>query len=228
MSECNQNFVVVIDGPAASGKSTTAKKVAQQLGWIYLDTGAMYRAMAVKTVQKGIALDDTQSISEIAESVQLNLEVEKDGNHVFVDGEDVTHLIRTPEIDKAVGPVCEVPKIREVMVAQQRKIAEGHCIVAEGRDMGTVVFPNADLKYYMEASIKARAERRLKDMKARSVDITLEELEADIERRDKRDSSRAHSPLKPADDAIHLDTTLLTIDEQSKLILVDIENKLGV
>lgn len=218
----------MIDGPAASGKSTTAKKVADALGWLYLDTGAMYRAMAVKAVQNQIELSDTQSISEMAELVQLDLDVEKDGNHVFVDGQDVTHLIRTPEIDKAVGPVCEVPKIREVMVAQQRKIAEGNCIVAEGRDMGTVVFPNADLKYYMEASMKARAERRLKDMQARGIKITLEELEEDIKRRDERDSSRAHSPLKAAKDSIHIDTTQLSIDEQCTLILNDIENKLGV
>lgn len=219
-----ETYIVVIDGPAASGKSTTARLVAKKLGWLYLDTGAMYRAMAVKTVRNGIRLDDAEAIAHLAEHTQIRLEPNLDNIRVFVDGEEVTDAIRTPEIDKAVGPVCEVPKVREILVAQQRQIGSSTRLVAEGRDMGTIVFPNADLKVFMVASIKARAIRRQKDQEKRGIHLTLEEIEADIERRDARDSQRENSPLKQAEDAVILDTSELSIEEQVDWIIQRIKN----
>ncbi len=227
MSDSQRPFVVVIDGPAASGKSTTARIVSNKMNWLMLDTGAMYRAIAVYTVQQNVALSDSEKIGTLANQVQLDLEPSDNGVRVFLNDQEVTEEIRTPEIDKAVSPVCEIPKVRDAMVSLQRKIAEGHSLVAEGRDMGTVVFPNADLKFYMDASIEARAMRRKKDMEAKGIDISLQQLKEDIAERDRRDSSRDHSPLKPAEDAIHLDTTKLSIDEQVEEIMTLINKKLN-
>ena len=184
----------------------------------------MYRAMAVKTVQQGISLDDQTSIAQIAEKTTITLEPNEKGIRVFVDQYEVTDAIRTPEIDKAVGPVCEVPRVREILVEQQRQLGSNTKIVAEGRDMGTVVFPNANLKVFMIASIEARAKRRLKDQEARGNALSLKDIMDDIERRDKRDSERAHSPLKQAEDAIALDTSDMTIDEQVGWIIDKIKN----
>jgi cytidylate kinase len=219
-------MIVTLDGPAASGKSTTARLVAKKMNWLYLDTGAMYRAMAVKALDKGIPLDDPEHIGAIAERTKMTLKSSEQGTRVFLDGEEVTHRIRTPEVDRAVGPVCEVPKVREVLVALQREIGEQGSLVAEGRDMGTVVFPNADLKFYVVASIEARAQRRQKDMERQGITVSLEELSREIERRDKRDSGRAASPLKPAEDAELLDTSDMTIDEQVERIVQKIHQKI--
>lgn len=225
MAKNGKYIIVTLDGPAASGKSTTARLVAKKMGWLYLDTGAMYRAMAVKTVRNGIALDDPSAIAEIARGSEVRLEPTDEKTRVFIDGDEVTEAIRTPEIDKAVGPVCEVPLVREMMVDLQRKISEGANLVAEGRDMGTVVFPDAPLKFYMIASIEARAKRRLEDLKQKGIEIPLAQLMEDIRKRDERDSGRSHSPLKPADDAIELDTSDLSIDEQVQLIIDHIDEK---
>ncbi|MEJ2628913.1 MAG: (d)CMP kinase, partial [bacterium] len=213
------NFILTIDGPAASGKSTTARIIANKLNWLYLDTGAMYRALAVKIVQNNIALDDSVSIGKIADETEISIKQTKNGMKVFLDQEDISNKIRTPEIDRAVGPVCEVPQVREVLVRLQRKIGSKGNIVAEGRDMGTVVFPKADLKIFLIASLPSRAERRLKDMKKMGLEISKKALRQEIQKRDKRDASRAHSPLKKAEDSIVLDTTHLSIAQQVDFIL---------
>ncbi|MBN1781699.1 (d)CMP kinase [bacterium] len=223
MESPDKNIVITLDGPAASGKSTTARLVAGKLGWLYLDTGAMYRAMAVKVLRRGISLDDTESIGRMAATTQIRLRQSQTGMHVFVDGVDVTDQIRTPEVDRAVGPVCEVPAVRDAMVRLQREIArEGH-LVTDGRDMGTVVFPEAELKFYVTASIKNRADRRFQDMKKQGLGVSLEAVQADIEERDARDSQRDHSPLRKAEDAIELDTSGMTVDEQVGLVLRHID-----
>ena len=227
MTTNEKRIVVTIDGPAASGKSTTAREVAKRLQWLYLDTGAMYRAMAVKTLKGNVSLDDADTIGALAETTQVELMPSDKGARVFLDGEEITGEIRNPEIDRAVGPVCEVNRVREVMVALQRKLGEKGNVVAEGRDMGTVVFPDAPVKIFMSASIEGRARRRKIDLDRQGIEISLEEIMNDIERRDKRDSSRANSPLTPADDAIHLDTTTMTIDEQVNYVIDRIHEAKG-
>jgi len=175
--------------------------------------------MAVKALQQGLSLDDQDGIARMADETTINMKTSNEGARVYVDGVEVTHKIRTPEVDKAVGPVCEVPRVREILVSLQRRIGEKGSLVTEGRDMGTVVFPDADLKYYMIASIHSRAERRQKDLERQGIVMSLQKLSEEIERRDLRDQSRTNSPLKPADDAIQLDTSQMTIDEQVETVL---------
>ena len=210
-------MIVAIDGPAASGKSTVARAIATELGMAYLDTGAMYRAIAVEAVRRGIALDDAQALTRLALDVHIHFGHERGtglATHVEVDGRDVTAEIRTREADKAVSPVSAVPGVRAAMVEQQRRIAaRGHDIVLEGRDIGSVVFPQAELKIFLTASAAERARRRTIDMERRGADMTYEEVLADIHRRDTYDSSRSASPLIKANDAIELDTTGMTILE---------------
>lgn len=217
--------VVVIDGPAASGKSTTAKRVAGELGWLYLDTGAMYRAITVKVLKNRISLNDPKSIGRLVENIQIDFKHDKEGLRVIIDGEDVTAAIRTPEVDRAVGPVCEVDKVREVMVQKQRDIASNRQIVAEGRDMGTVVFPHADLKFYMVASIDERAKRRQEDLSKQAIHMSLNDIKNELRRRDERDSTRSNSPLMQAKDAICINTTKMKIEEQVDFIVDHIKKK---
>ena len=219
---------MTIDGPAASGKSTTARRVARTLGWLYLDTGAMYRSMAVKVLQEGIALEDAERIGRLAEKTRIELMPTGSGTRVLLDGTDVTSSIRTPEIDGAVGPVCEVPRVREILVQQQRRIGGHGNVVAEGRDMGTVVFPDADVKFFMVASLEQRAERRLRDMSAQGIEVRLTDLKEEISKRDDRDSRRSHSPLKQAEDAFLLDTTTLSVDEQVSFVIEQIRCRGGL
>jgi cytidylate kinase len=210
-------MIVAIDGPAASGKSTVARAIATELGMAYLDTGAMYRAIAVEAVRRGIALDDAQGLTRLASEVHIHFGREGGtglATHVEVDGRDVTAAIRTPEADKAVSPVSAVPGVRAAMVEQQRRIAaREHDTVLEGRDIGSVVFPHADLKIFLTASAAERARRRTIDMERRGANMTYDEVLADIHRRDTYDSSRSASPLIKAEDAIELDTTGMTILE---------------
>jgi cytidylate kinase len=210
-------MIVAIDGPAASGKSTVARAIATELGMAYLDTGAMYRAIAVEAVRRGIALDDARALTRLALDAHIHFGHERGtglATHVEVDGRDVTAEIRTPEADKAVSPVSAVPGVRAAMVEQQRRIAaRGHDIVLEGRDIGSVVFPHAELKIFLTASAAERARRRTIDMERRGADMTYDEVLADIHRRDTYDSSRSASPLIKANDAIELDTTGMTILE---------------
>jgi len=214
-----QGTIVTIDGPAASGKSTTARMLARRLGWLYLDTGAMYRAMTVKVLREHVPLNDPEAIGRLSETTTIELVATADGTNVFLDGQDITGRVRTPEVDRAIGPVCEVPKVRDAMVRLQRGLAEGKCVVAEGRDMGTVAFPDADFKFYMTASIEERAVRRKKDLEHQGVPVSIDELKKDIERRDLRDRSRQHSPLAAAENAVVLDTSDLTVDEQVQYII---------
>lgn len=219
----SKGFTVTLDGPAASGKSTTARLVAQRLDWLYLDTGAMYRAMAVNTLKNNIALNDVERIAKMSETVTIEMKHDKETTRIYVDGEEVTREIRTPEIDRAVGPVCEVSRVRERLVDLQRQIAQGRNIVAEGRDMGTVVFPTAECKFYFVASLEERAKRRVADLNRQGIEISIEKMMEEIEARDQRDSQRDISPLKRADDAIDVDTTSLNIDEQVNFVISKIK-----
>ena len=222
---------IAIDGPAGSGKSTVAKLVAKELGFVYVDTGAMYRSCALLSVQEGLDVYDPENVDrivEISQAAQISFEQREDGQGVFANGQDVTKEIRTPEIDVAVSPVSAIPAVREAMVAQQRKIAEDTDVVAEGRDIGTVVFPKADVKVFLTADPEARALRRAvqraggdaaKDATATADQSAVAEIMADLIRRDEADSTRAASPLKPAEDAVHIDSSDKTVDEVVGLIV---------
>ena len=204
-------MIIAIDGPSASGKSTTAKGVAERLGIIHLDTGAMYRATTFKIIESGIDLNDDQSINEFLK----NMAIEFDSyNHVWINGENVSKKIRSNNISSNVSAVSAVPVIREKMVEIQRFIAKGKDCVLEGRDIGTVVFPSADFKFFLIADILIRAKRRLRDLEKIGEFSTLADLISDIKNRDISDSSRDVSPLVQAEDAIIIDTSNLTINEQ--------------
>ncbi len=214
-----RKIIIAIDGPAGSGKSTTARLVAQKLGYTYIDTGAMYRALTLKVIESGIDPKDENSIVDIAEKTKIDL-LYQDGNlKVILDDKDVTEKIRTPEVTSLVSVVSAHPKVREVMVKKQRELGKDGGVVMDGRDIGTVVFPEADLKIFMKADIKERARRRQKEMQTQGFNVDIEELMKEIEERDKLDSTREVAPLKKASDAIEIDTTNLTIDEQVEIVL---------
>lgn len=213
-------MIVAIDGPAGSGKSTVAKLAAKRLGFAYLDTGAMYRAVAFHALKTGVDTSDDAALTAIAQNDAIQfgyVEGESLPNEIFIANEDVTQAIRTPEVDVAVSPVSAVAEVRAALVAQQQRIGKKQDTVMEGRDIGTVVFPEAELKVFLTASPEVRAERRLAQNIERfgknAAGQSREEVLADIIRRDTYDSERAASPLRAADDAITLDTSDMTIDE---------------
>jgi CMP/dCMP kinase len=216
-------MIIAIDGPAGSGKSTVAKAVAARLGFRYLDTGAMYRAVAFRALEAGVPLDNDEAVSLIAEAEAVEFAHEGGSalpTRVLIGGVDVTTAIRTPEVDAAVSPVSALKPVRELMVAQQRTLAQGHDVVVEGRDIGTVVFPDAELKVFLTATPQERARRRGLEQRAAGAAVSDDEVLEAIVRRDAYDSSRAHSPLAAADDAVILDTTGLTIPEVVEAIAV--------
>ncbi len=209
-------MIIAIDGPAASGKSTVARAVARRLGFRYLDTGAMYRAIAAEAVRLGLPLEDARVMTDLAETTPIEfryLEGDPIPSGVLVGTRDVTSEIRTPAVDAAVSLVARIPGVRHAMVPIQRSFAEGTDTVVEGRDIGTVVFPHAAVKVYLTASPEERAKRRLGDRAAAGHESEIAEVTADIARRDTLDSTRAASPLATAEDARVIDTTGLTVDE---------------
>ncbi|HED09467.1 MAG TPA: (d)CMP kinase [Caldithrix abyssi] len=213
------NISIAIDGPAASGKSTTAREVARRLGYIYIDTGAMYRAITRAALDAGVDMNDADALERVARSSKITLEIKEGQQHTFLNGRDVSGEIRTPEIDRNITPVATHPGVRRIMVEQQRQLAQNGGVVMDGRDIGTVVLPGAELKIFMEASIEARARRRLKEQTNGDSSLTLESIKADLARRDHADSTRADGPLKKAPDAIVIDTSHMSIEEQVEKIV---------
>lgn len=208
-----KGFQVAIDGPASAGKSTVAKLVAQKFGYIYCDTGAMYRAVTLAALQQKIDLSDQVKVAAIAENLPLRFET-GDPQQVWLGDQNVTQLIRTNEVAQNVSTVAAIPAVRQAMVKMQREIASQNNIVMDGRDIGTTVLPQAPVKIFMVASAHERARRRYLDNQARGIATqSIEELQKAIELRDQKDSTRKVSPLVQAADAIRLDTTALTIDE---------------
>jgi len=207
-------LIIAIDGPAGSGKSTTARLLAARLGYLYIDTGAMYRAATLHILRSGIDPQDRSEVAAAIEGAAIVLEPSVEGVRVFLDGEDVSDEIRSSEVTRTASAVSEVPRVREVLVAAQQRMGAEGGVVLEGRDIGTVVFPEADLKIYLIADVHERAVRRQAELISRGVMVELAEVESDLERRDAHDSGREHSPLRRADDAIEVDTTALTIQEQ--------------
>lgn len=214
-----KKIIIAIDGPAASGKSTTAKLVASQLGYLHIDTGAMYRAMALKVLRSNISPNDSERITALADKTSVRL-VSKEGKvKIELDGKEVSGEIRLPEVTHIVSPVSTVAAVRKMMVNEQRAMGKEGGIVLEGRDIGTVVFPEADLKIFMRADERERAVRRKKELERKGVSIEVGELEKEILERDRIDSERAMSPLKKAEDAIEVDTTNLSIEQQVDFIV---------
>jgi len=219
--------IIAIDGPAASGKSTIGALLAEQLGYIYFDTGVMYRAVTWAALDRGIGIGDEAAVTALAEQVQIDVlaPTVKDGRQytVMCDGRDVTWAIRTPEVDRHVSPVSVYPGVRTAMTAQQRRIGLSGRVVMVGRDIGTVVLPEAPLKIYLDASVEERARRRQKEIRSRGESAEFEQVLAGLVRRDQIDSERATAPLRPADDAIIVDSTDLDIDGVMQVVkrLVD-------
>ncbi len=209
---------IAIDGPAASGKSTTARLVAKKLGYIYIDSGAMYRAVTLKALREGIPTTDDEAMAKIAAEAQIEFSRKGDDLRVLLDNEDVTEAIRTPEIAKHISPVAANPRVREILVARQQELGKAGGVVMDGRDIGTVVFPDAELKVYMNASAEERARRRVNELKERGIHADYQKVLQEILRRDKADSTRQHGPLRESPDAIIIDTTNLTVDEQVEKI----------
>ena len=202
----NKPFSIAIDGPAGAGKSSVAKALAAELNAMYLDTGAMYRAFGLYMLRRG-ALSDRQAIIDALDDVDITVEFIDGAQHIFLGTEDVTAAIREPEVSIAASDVSAVPEVRVRMVALQRKIAEGHSVVMDGRDIGTKVLPNATLKIYLTASAEERARRRYRELEQKGMPEPYDKVLREMQERDYQDTHRAASPLRPADNAVILDTT---------------------
>lgn len=215
-------MIIAIDGPSASGKSTTARGVSDSLNFTHLDTGAMYRAVTLGLGVEKIGLSDKKMLVQFLESIDIYFDK---NNSIWLNGKNVSREIRTVDISSKVSLVSANPLVRNRMVIIQRIIASDTNCVLEGRDIGTIVFPNADFKFFLDADIKIRAKRRLKELKENNMSITIDDLISSIKRRDELDSTRAHSPLLKAKDAISIDTTHLTINEQIEKIVAIINKQ---
>ena len=218
-----KKIVVAIDGPAGAGKSTIAKLAAEKLGYAYIDTGAMYRSVAWKFLQTGKAFDEAL-ISDLARTMIIEFKPEASVNRVFVDGTEVTDAIRSSQVTANVSRVAAIGEVRQAMVAQQRRMGESGGVLMDGRDIGTVVFPNAQLKIFLTASVEERALRRYKELVAKGQQVDLAQLQEDIASRDKQDSERAISPLRQAEDALLLDTSDMNIEQVTAKILQLVED----
>ena len=207
-------MIIAIDGPAASGKSTTSRGVATRMGITYLDTGAMYRAITLGLMEHGVSFKDLSAITEFLDTVNIYFGDSNSGNNIFLNDKSVTNQIRSSTVTEKVSEVSAINVVRDSMVQIQREIADNIDCVLEGRDIGTVVFPNADFKFFLVASLKIRALRRQKDLNKIGEKKTIDEIKTDIRLRDELDTNRDNSPLLKAKDAIEIDTGLLTIDEQ--------------
>ncbi|MCD6177199.1 MAG: (d)CMP kinase [Candidatus Cloacimonetes bacterium] len=214
----NEKFVIAIDGPAASGKSTTAKQLAIKLKYIYIDTGAMYRASGLCTLLQNISLDDKIALKEMLDKISIRIEYAEEGNRIYLNTEDVSERIREADITKLSSQIAVIEIVRNKMVELQRKMGEDGGVIMDGRDIGTVVFPNADFKFFMIADVRTRALRRWNEAKDNGEVIPLEDIKEELIWRDKNDTTREISPLKQADDAIPIDTSKMTIEEQVEMI----------
>ncbi len=206
----NMSFIVAMDGPAGAGKGTITKQVAEKLGLINIDTGAMFRLVTLNVIQEGIEIHEEDRIKEILDKIHIDM---KENGEVFLNGEEVSKQIREDEVNCLVSPISVIPIVREKLLELQRKIAQGKNVIMEGRDIGTVVFPNADVKIYLDASAEERARRRLKQNQEKGISGSYVKVLESIMDRDERDKNREIAPLKQAEDAIYIDSTNMTIEE---------------
>jgi cytidylate kinase len=219
-----KNPVITIDGPVGSGKSTLGRMLAERLDILYLDTGAMYRAVGLAARDSDIAVDDDAALGRLCEQITISFSREADRQHVFLNSTDVTDEIRLPEVSMLASDVSAQPSVRKAMVAQQRACATDG-LVADGRDAGTVIFPNAPHKFYLDASVEVRAQRRYKELIAKNIPIEYTEMLNEIKQRDRNDTTRLHAPLKPAPDAVIIDTSQMTIEDVLSALISHIERK---
>jgi len=220
----SRRLVIAIDGPSGAGKSTAGRALARRLGYVFLDTGAMYRALALKALRDGVPLDSEAELARLARDARI--ELAGSGDVVSLDGEDVSAAIRTREVSVAASRVSRHPQVRRVMVARQQELGRPGGVVLDGRDVGTVVFPDADVKFYVDADPRRRAERRHAELAATGVASNVDTIEGEIRARDHADSTRPDSPLTRAPDAVYLDTTVLGPDEVVQRMAAEVEEKL--
>ncbi len=218
-------MIVAIDGPSGAGKSTLAKRVAREFGFMYLDTGALYRALGLKVLRQGAEVADDARMAQLVESTDIDLK-EQDGRlEVFLDGEEVSALIRTPEVSQMASKVSALKAVRQGLLEIQRALGRRGSVVAEGRDIGTVVFPEADVKIFLDASVKERARRRSEELRAAGRPVGLEETQREMEERDRRDSERELAPLRKADDAMAIDSSSLGAEAVAQRVIKEIRSR---
>ena len=219
------SFIVAIDGPAGTGKGTLAKNIAEKFNLINIDTGAMFRCVALEFINRKISQNDDSEIEKLLNEIDIKLESINHENRIFLNGKDVTERIRENDVNDLVSPISVIKDVREKLAEMQRKIAKGQDVIMEGRDIGTAIFPNADVKIYLDATPEERAKRRMKQNEEKGIKTSFEEALKNILDRDTRDSNRAIAPLKKADDAINIDSTNMTIDEVVEEVSKIIKNK---
>jgi cytidylate kinase len=215
-----KNLIIAIDGPVGSGKSTLARRVAELMSYVYIDTGAMYRAVALKALRNLVSIEDSEALERIARDTRIDLRVQDGTQRVLLDGEDVTAEIRTPDVSQASSKIAVVPGVRHVLVAEQRRAGERGGVVMEGRDIGSVVFPDAGLKIFLTASPEVRAERRWHEHQVKGDPIDLARTLEEIHERDRRDQERSTSPLVRAPDAVVVDSTAMEPEEVARLVVM--------
>lgn len=219
---------IAIDGPSGAGKSTISRKAAEKFGFIYVDTGAIYRTIGLATKIRGVSLDDTAAVVELLPTLEIKLKYNDAGEqHMYLDGNDVSRDIRLPEVSMLASKVSAIPEVRAFLVDMQRGMAEKYDVIMDGRDIGTVILPNADLKIFLTADVRDRARRRYEELRAKGMEKPFDEVLAEMEKRDEQDTQRAAAPLKAADDAVLLDTSGNTLEESIDEVCRLISEKTG-
>ncbi len=219
---------IAIDGPSGAGKSTISRKAAEKFGFIYVDTGAIYRTIGLATKIRGVSLDDTAAVIELLPTLEIELKYNDAGEqHMYLDGNDVSRDIRLPEVSMLASKVSAIPAVREFLIDMQRGMAEKYDVIMDGRDIGTVILPNADLKIFLTADVRDRARRRYEELRAKGMEKPFDEMLAEMEKRDEQDTQRAAAPLKAADDAVLLDTSGNTLEESIDEVCRLISEKTG-
>lgn len=221
-----KRLIVAIDGPAGSGKSTVTHLLAKRLGYVHIDTGALYRCVALKAIREKVSLDDGAKLGAVASSCKLEFQwLNDERNHVFLDDVQVSDLIRTPEISMAASKISAYAEVRQALLGLQRQMGDAGGVVLEGRDIGTVVFPNAHVKFYLVASVESRARRRMVELEEKGIYLDFEQVKKQVVDRDKGDMERKVAPLKKADDALEIDTTYMTIEQVVDSLAAVVQNR---
>lgn len=222
-----KKIIVAIDGPSGAGKSTVAKSLARRLGYMYIDTGAMYRAVALRAKRDNVDINDSTALNSLCDSVKLEFVPDNGGLRTILNGEDVSEAIRTPEMSMAASDISARKEVRQALLVLQRRMGENGGVVLEGRDVGTVIFPNAEAKFFLDASLEERGKRRYKELAAKGMNVTLDQTIEEVRKRDLNDSSRDIAPLKKADDAVLVDSTGLSVEEVVERMIEVVEEKVN-